>query len=109
MINLNLSYIKDNSVKEAFEMLLLQLNSLELLKGDWDCIEYVFINNGTTTTHQINHRLKFKPIDIIILYQDSTLSDVVFNIDKFTPTTVSAIPTGFGKIRFLVGKQNRGV
>lgn len=107
MINLNLNNIKDNDVKQALEQLVEQLNGIEILKGSWDCIEYT-VPQSTAVVFELNHRLKFKPTDIIELHRDSTLTTVTFDKTKFAPTTVYFTATGRGVIRFLVGKQKRG-
>lgn len=106
MIRLNLANITDVAVKEAFEVLLQQLNSTELLRGEWDFIEYTFTTSGVPC--MINHRLKFTPIDIIEIHRDAGLS-LTFDKTKFTQTTVYVTPAGIGTARFLVGKHNRGV
>lgn len=107
MITVNLNNIKDQDVKQAMEQLVEQLNKAEFLKGSWDYIEYSF-PQSTAKVFELNHRLKFKPTDIIELHKDSTLTSVVYDKNKFTPTTVYITATGIGSIRLLVGKQNRG-
>jgi hypothetical protein len=103
MITLDLNNVKDGDIKQAFERLLEQLNAKTVLLGDWKHIEY---NAPASGNYHLNHGLKFKPTDIIVLY-DATAS-VVFDHTLFTPTTVYLTVTGPGVIRFLVGKQNRG-
>lgn len=107
MITLNLNGVQDPDVKQAFKQLVEQLNDKEMLKGEWDYVEYT-VPQSTAVVFELNHRLKFKPTDIIELHRDSTLTAVTFNKNKFTPTTVYATITGSGTIRFLVGKQERG-
>ena len=106
MITLNLNNIKDTDVKQAFEQLVEKLNAKVMLDGEWDYIEYS-VPSSSGTIFKLNHRLKFKPTDIIELHRDSTLTALTFDKTKFTPTTVYFTATGSGVIRFLVGKQNR--
>lgn len=106
MITLNLNSIEDEAVKAAFKQLLDQLNSKELLSGEWDYIEYTF-PTCSGTVFQLNHRLKFKPVDIIELHRDSALT-VTYTKNLFTQTTVYLTATGSGVLRILVGKQKRG-
>lgn len=82
------------------------MNDTEILRGEWDFIEYNFTVTGVPS--MLNHRLKFAPTDIIMLWCDSSLS-LNFTKTKFTQTTVYVTPTGTGVARFLVGKHNRGV
>lgn len=107
MITLNLNNIKDLDVQQALERLVEQLNRKTILDGEWDFIEYTF-PPSTAQVFELNHGLKFKPTDIIELHKDSTLSSIVYDKNKFTPTTVYITATGSGSIRLLVGKQNRG-
>lgn len=107
MITLNLNNIKDNDVKQALEQLVEQLNGTEILKGSWDYVEYD-IPQSTSVVFRLNHRLKFRPTDIIELYRDPLLTSVTYNNNLSTPTTVYLTATGRGVLRFLVGKQNRG-
>lgn len=106
-ITLNLNNIEDINIKQAFEQLVEQLNNTEILAGSWDYVEYT-IPQSTSVVFQLNHRLKFKPTDIIELHKDSTLTSVVYDKTKFTPTTVYFTASGAGALRFLVGKQKRG-
>jgi hypothetical protein len=106
-IVLNLNNITDAPTKQALEQLVEQLNNTEILAGSWDYVEYT-VPQSTAVVFQLNHRLKFKPTDIIELHKDATLTSVVYNKDKFTPTTVYFTATGSGALRFLVGKQKRG-
>ena len=104
MITLNLNNIEDLDVKQALEQLVEQLNKKTILDGEWDYIEYT-IPQSTSVVFELNHRLKFKPTDIIELNRDSTITSLTFNKDRFTPTTVYFTATGIGSFRFLVGKQ----
>lgn len=104
MITLNLGNIKDPAVAQALESLVEQLNDQVITQGQWDYIEYTV---PASAIYELNHGLKFKPTDIIELHRDSTLA-VVFNKNKFTPTTVYFTATGSGVIRFYVGKHKRG-
>lgn len=105
-ITLNLNNITDAPTKQALEQLVEQLNNTEILAGSWDYVEYT-VPQSTAVVFQLNHRLKFKPTDIIELHRDSTLT-VTYDKTKFTPTTVYLTATGSGALRFLVGKQKRG-
>ena len=104
MINLNLNNIKDLDVKQALEQLVEKLNQKTILDGEWDYLEYS-IPQSTSVVFELNHRLKFRPTDIIELNRDSTITSLTFNKDRFTPTTVYFTATGIGALRFLVGKQ----
>lgn len=104
MITLNLNNIENLDVKQALEQLVEQLNKKTLLDGEWDYLEYK-IPSSTSIVFELNHRLKFKPTDIIELHRDSTITSLTFNKDRFTPTTVYFTATGSGNLRFLVGKQ----
>lgn len=107
MISVDLNNVNDIATKQAFERLIEQLNQKTILTGSWDYVEYTF-PTVTSTIFELNHRLKFKPTDIIELHRDSSLSSVTYDKNKFTQTTVYLTVTGSGTIRFLVGKQNRG-
>lgn len=104
MITLNLNNIKDLDIQQALEQLVEQLNRKTILDGEWDYLEYN-IPQSTSVVFQLNHRLKFKPTDIIELHRDSTITSLTFNKDRFTPTTVYFTASGEGAFRFLVGKQ----
>jgi hypothetical protein len=104
MITLNLNNIKDLDVKQALEQLVEDLNRKTILDGEWDYLEYS-VPQSTSIVFELNHRLKFKPTDIIELHKDSTITSLTYNKDKFTPTTVYFTATGKGALRFLVGKQ----
>lgn len=104
MITLNLNNIKDLDVQQALEQLVEQLNRKTILDGEWDYLEYN-IPQSTSVVFELNHRLKFKPTDIIELHRDSTITSLVFNKDRFTPTTVYFTASGTGSLRLLVGKQ----
>jgi len=104
MINLNLNNIKDLDVKQALEQLVEKLNQKTILGGEWDYLEYS-IPQSASVVFELNHRLKFRPTDIIELNRDSTITSLTFNKDRFTPTTVYFTATGIGVLRFLVGKQ----
>lgn len=104
MITLNLNNIKDLDVQQALEQLVEQLNRKIILDGEWDYLEYT-IPQSTSIVFELNHRLKFKPTDIIELHKESTITSLTFNKDRFTPTTVYFTASGQGALRFLVGKQ----
>lgn len=107
MIDLNLTNIQDSAVKQAFESLVEQLNSVELLRGQWDYIEYTF-NFTVATQVRLNHRLKFRPTDIIELHRDPDITTLTFDKQLSTPTTVYFTANGTGTFRALVGKHNKG-
>lgn len=107
MIELNLTNIQDSAVRQAFESIVEQLNSVEILRGQWDYLEYTF-NFSTATQVRLNHRLKFRPTDIIELHVDSGITALTFDKQYFTPTTVYFTANGAGTFRVLVGKHNKG-
>ena len=100
MIKLLRKEIEDNYLQENFLRIEREINSQDLLRGQWKFFELDF--SKSVTNFRFQHRLPFLPKDVI----QTSLTGVgalTFNYDLFTKEHLDVSTTGPCVVRFFVG------
>lgn len=96
---LSISRIEEPQVRDNFKVIEDELSRSPIANGEWRLYDKVYESTGT---FQLNHKLGFKPLDIIITHQAATVSVDLTGASEFTIAIMVTVP---GRVRFLLGRM----
>ena len=106
MIRVQLDGIEDDKTKEALRKIVEEINSFPILKGTWQFIEFTTAS-GAISGQRFNHRLGFKPLDVILLSTTGGAT-VTWSYADFTSTTIKVSTSAPTTVRAFIGSYKEG-
>ena len=107
-IELNTEDIKDPIAEENFQRIQEQFRNDLFGRGEWHPYELTF--EGGVTKHKYQHRLTFRPLDIIQTGVNPSTVNVTFHPEDFNTQFLVVSVSAACKLRFFAGRyfQDRG-
>ena len=102
-INLYLSEIEDKLIRENFFRVEKYVREDTVRKAQWTFLTFTF--DSAVSNVRIAHRLRFTPLDVILLsVRKSDSSTVTWHFDDFDKTSIVVSTSGPCVVRAYIGR-----